>query len=132
MRFAAHRKGEAATAGGMQGDRGRVAVNDRARQIELLAKPGPQAGRAHALGSDDRILLQHERVDAGARGFASGRTARGTAPHDQELDVAHAWPAFARKARISAWKPAFAVHGQDCPNPVPNAIRSSARAPRGH
>ena len=58
---------------------GRVAMHERARQVELLAKPRAQPGGADALGSDDGVPLQNDglepRLGSLARGGRSGRPA---------------------------------------------------------
>ena len=100
---------ETAAAGGVERDGRRIAVNDRARQVELLAEARPQAGRADALDADDRVLLEDQGFHAGASGFAGRRSARRTAPDDQKFDVLHPSLDFARTRRISASRMALSA-----------------------
>lgn len=61
----------------------RVAVYERTRQVELLAKSRAQPGRADALGSDDRIPLQNDGLDPRSGGLARcGPSGRPTAYND--------------------------------------------------
>ena len=64
-------------------------MHDRTRKIEILAEPGPQTGRADALGADHRIALENERFDARSGGFASGGSPGRPTSDDQKFDVLH-------------------------------------------
>jgi hypothetical protein len=50
---------EAAARERVQRERRRIAMDDIARNVEVLAEAGPQPCRADALAADDGISLEH-------------------------------------------------------------------------
>ena len=81
----------------------RVEVHERARQVELGAKSGPQPRRADALRADHGIALQNDGGDARARRFAGSGAAGRTATDDQKLRRLHPRGGWRASTGLPIW-----------------------------
>jgi hypothetical protein len=65
----------------------RIAMHERARQVELLAEAWSQTGRADALRSDNRVPLENDRLEPRLGRFARRGGPRRSAADNDELGI---------------------------------------------
>jgi hypothetical protein len=66
-----------------------IEVHDFAGQVEFFAKSGTQAGGADALGTDYRVLFEHDGFQSRTRGVPRGGGSGGTAADNDEIYRLH-------------------------------------------
>src|SRR6185312_15827939 len=91
---------------------------------EFLAEAGAQTGGAHALGSDDRVALEHDGRNSGASGFTGGGAPGRPAADDKEFGGFH-WRAVSSyrvrrgpPKRAAAYSKTGGVPSRAKPRPV--------------
>ncbi|GAC1396298.1 MAG: hypothetical protein NVS2B8_05270 [Vulcanimicrobiaceae bacterium] len=95
-------------------------MQDRAREVEILAEARPQTRGADAFGADDGIALENEGFHARPCGFAGRGAAGRPAPDDQKVDLLHDGGTLRAPSAFSA----FGVGAKDRVHARRNAQKS--------